>query len=67
MKTLNALYIAGAIGLVITATLQMLFSTMMARPLLHPTFLALYPLCIIVLLIGSYKMRNRKAVDAKFQ
>jgi hypothetical protein len=56
MKTLNPLYTIGAIGMVITASLHMLFSTMLARPLLHITFLVLYPILIACLAIGHYKM-----------
>ena len=56
MKTLNPLYTIGAIGMVITASLHMLFSTMLARPLLHITFLVLYPMLFACLAIGHYKM-----------
>jgi len=56
MKSLNLLYTIGTIGMVITASLQMLFSTMLARPLFHPTFFILYPMFIAFLIIGHYKM-----------
>lgn len=60
MKSLHPLYMIGAMGMVITATLQMMFSTMLARPLMHPTFFSLYPLFIAFLIIGNYKMAKQQ-------
>ena len=66
MKNLNLLYTIGAIGMVVTATLQMMFSTMLARPLIHPTFFALYPIFITFLAIGHFRiLKTQKALLAQ--
>jgi hypothetical protein len=51
--------------MVITASLHMLFSTMLARPLLNIIFLILYPMLIACLAVGHYKMiKAEKAATA---
>ena len=64
MKHLNAFYIIGTVGMLVTAILHITLALLLHQPSVHTTFFVLYPMFAAFLAIGFGQLL-KKAKDRK--